>query len=454
MEFPNGLGGVSDSASFPQTLLKRFSQRESWATRRLLGASRTFFLFFFVQSIQGYSFPREMRQTNRQLSRTEIWPRTAFSSDIEAREGYRVSFSRTLEPEASHHIHLTKNATRNRTGLNESDHANANSYGSSHTEPQVCNMDKQPCQPAAPEHGRELNADARLESCSTSDCATISRELCKAVSVSLGLAMDSSDISELDPYHACTADDQIRGNSLFGVSPPICPGTETSVSEYIKCHDRYDRPLQKDEQLVEIFRSSEDATTLHYLSSTLASVDEQEFRNSATDDTTSKVIDHLDIARAASCPYVALMVPENFAHLTQTVSERPPCLTFCKPPGQASDIGEAMEGKYADYLQEQYSVKIKSEAINNESAGTFWDTNYSYNENGNSQFGSSRQYINTRSAVPNTTFMCSPYERSVIRERPSTEQWYASTGMPPYPNHNQVKKEVGDWLDVSYNDAR
>ncbi|KAM4620319.1 LOW QUALITY PROTEIN: androgen receptor [Polymixia lowei] len=195
----------------------------------------------------------------------------------------------------------------------------------------------------APRRGKELNADDRVAiSCSNSACATISettRAVCKAVSLSLGLAMDSSDMSDLDASVApCVANDHMRGDYLLGIASLNCPGTQTAASEY-KCRDCDERPLQSNKQLVEIFKSSEDAPTLHHL--TRASMDEQkEFRLTETDDITSKEIDHLDTAYPVSCPYGPL-VPENLTHFGQTVSER--TSHVYKPPGQVSAIGETME---------------------------------------------------------------------------------------------------------------
>uniref|UniRef100_UPI003AB0983C androgen receptor-like isoform X1 n=1 Tax=Centroberyx gerrardi TaxID=166262 RepID=UPI003AB0983C len=397
-----------------------------------------------------------MSQTNRHLSRTKIW-----TGGEKMREGDVVqvlSVSRALQTEESR-VHFTKNSTGNRNGeVSVSYNADANMYGSGHTNPQACNMEKHRCQPAAPHHQGELNADGRVaSSCSYSACATISetaRELCKAVSVSLGLAMEPTDMSDLDPaLPPCVGHNQMRADYFFGVAPLSCPGAPAAASES-KCPDRNDRALHGSKQLVEMFKSSEDASALHHLISTRTSADEQDFRLSEADDISSKEIDHLDTARPTYCPYGPL-VPDNLAHFGPTATERPSHVY--KPAGQARDTGEAMENKYVDYLQEQYSVKIKSEAISSESAGTVWGTNYPYNENGSTPFGGSRQCVNTHSTGANTTFICNPYERSVMhRERPGPEQWYhgGMLGRPPYPSSNYVKNEVGDWLDVSYNDAR
>uniref|UniRef100_A0A8C4I6I3 Androgen receptor n=1 Tax=Dicentrarchus labrax TaxID=13489 RepID=A0A8C4I6I3_DICLA len=377
----------------------------------------------------------EMSQTNRQLSCNKI------------------ALSMAQNPEESP-VYFTKNSSGNGADrLKESDHADPNTYGSGHTNSLACDMEKHCCQTAAAPQEELLNADCRVgDSRSFSACATISetaRELCKAVSVSLGLAMESSDTSDVDggTLHSCAANDHIRGEYLFGVGavPLNRPGAQ--AADY-KCPDRDDRPLHGQKQLVEMFKTSETAARLHHLTSTWTSVDEQNFTMCKADDITSQKIDHLDTStRAASCPY-AQSAPGNLAHFGQARETEKPCRVY-KPPNEARDFAEAMENKFGGY-PEQYSVKIKSE--DPESLAASWGTNYTFNEKYNSQFwGSRQQCMNAHSTGASTAFICNPYERSVVRP----EQWYPG-GMlrPPYPNSNYVKTEVGEWLDVAYNDTR
>ncbi|KAM3869271.1 androgen receptor [Diretmus argenteus] len=307
-----------------------------------------------------------------------------------------------------------------------------------------------------------------------STCATISetaRELCRAVSVSLGLATDPGDMTDLGLERG--------GEYLFAPLTAACPS-------------RDERSLPSTKQLVEMFKSSEDAAaSLHHLSSARSAVEQREFRLCGDDETETDHLDtarpvaschldtarpvtchldtarpvtchldtarpvtcHLDTARPVACPYGPLG-PENLAHFGQTVSH------VYRPTGQLCDFGEATEEKYVDYLQEQYSVKIKSEDVNGESAGTSWGGSYGYNEHGNAAaFGGARQCVNPHGAGPSATFICTgnnPYEGSVMRrERPSPEPWYPGGTLgraPGYPGSSYVKTEVGEWLDV--NDSR
>ncbi|CAG02975.1 unnamed protein product, partial [Tetraodon nigroviridis] len=84
----------------------------------------------------------------------------------------------------------------------------------------VSDMEKRCCHTAAAQE--ELSADSLLgDGRAFPACAVISdtaRELCKAVSVSLGLAMDAADMDTALP--ACSANERARGESLLGV--PAC----------------------------------------------------------------------------------------------------------------------------------------------------------------------------------------------------------------------------------------
>ncbi|GLD47003.1 androgen receptor-like protein [Lates japonicus] len=312
-------------------------------------------------------------------------------------------------------------------------------------------MEKHCCQTAAAPQ-ELVNAGCRVgDNPSFSACATISetaRELCKAVSVSLGLAMESNDTSEVDvALPPCAASDHIRGENLFGVGavPLNCPGAQAAGAEY-RCPDRGDRPLHGQKQLVEVFKSSEQAAPLHHFTSTRTSVDEQNFTLCEADDITSKEIDGLDAARAASCPY-ATSAPGSLARSGHTAAERS-CRVY-KPPGEAMDSLEAAESKFGGYRPEQYGVKVKCEE--SESAGPPWAGNYTFNERYNSQVWGSRHCMNAHGAGANAAFICNPYERSVMR----SEEWYPG-GMrrPPYPSSSYMKTEVGEWLDATYNDTR
>ncbi|XP_022601703.1 androgen receptor-like isoform X2 [Seriola dumerili] len=419
--------------ALPGPLPKRFAHRECWLSSnnhwdlsRLLpckvrfpGQVNTFW---------------EMSQTSRQLSCSRICP----EGEKIKTGGFVSAPSMSLKTEESR-VYFIKNSTGPGVGrLKDSDNADANIYGSGHIIPQVCAMEKHCC--AVPQE--LVNAGCRVgDSPSFSACATISetaRELCKAVSVSLGLAMESNDTSDMDAaLPPCAASD--HRDNVFGVGamPINYAGAQAAATEY-RCPDRDDRPLPGQEQLVKVFKSSDTAAPLHHFTSTRTSVDEQNFTLCEADDITS--------ARTASCPYVR-SAPVSLAHFGQTATR--PCRVFKPPDEEARDSVEAMENKFVGYQPEQYNVKVKSE--DGEPAGALWTSDYTFNEKYNSQFWGSRHCMNAHSTGANTAFICNPYERSVMR----SEQWYPGRMLrPPYPNSSYLKTEVGEWLDVTYNDTR
>ncbi|XP_070699202.1 androgen receptor-like [Pempheris klunzingeri] len=386
-----------------------------------------------------------MSQTNRQLSCNTIW-----SGGQKIKTGDGVSAPSMAQKTEESRVYFTKNSTWSGAGrLKESDNADPNTYGSGRTDQLPRDMEKQCCQTAAAPQEGLLNADCRVgaDSRAFSACATISetaKELCKAVSVSLGLALESSETGDLDAALLPCAD-QIRGECLFGAGAGAGAGAValSCPSARAAAPDRDDRPPHGQKQLVEMFKSSDSAALPQYFTSTRTSVDEQNFALCKADGISSEDIDHLDSARAASCPY-AQSAPGILAPFGHGATERP-CRAY-KPPDEERDFGEAMEKKFGGYQLQQYSVKIKRE--DGEPVGAVWGSGCTFNERHEAHVWGPRPCMN---AGPNTPFICNPYERSVV----GPEQWYPG-GMlrPPYPNSNYTKAEVGQWLDVTYNDTR
>ncbi|KAM4545280.1 androgen receptor [Odontesthes bonariensis] len=383
-----------------------------------------------------------MSQTNRQLSCYKIW-----LEDKKIKASDAVSaHSMALKTEASQ-VYFTQNLAGS-GALRFKESENEISYGSGRINPQACDMETHCCQTAATSQKELLDADCRVgDSRSFSACATISetaRELCKAVSVSLGLAMESNDMSDLDAAPA--PNEQMSGKYFFGVdaSSLNCPGVQKTEYRYPV---RDDRPPHGQKQPVKMFKSSETAAPFHHITSTRTSVNAQNFTLCEADDITSNEIDHLDAARATSYPYAPTLPLDNLAHFGHTDAERP-CQAYNTLDG-VGDFAGAAEHKSGGYQSEPYSVKVKCEE--GDTAGGSWASNYAFNKKCNSHFGGSRQCMNAHESGANAAFICNPYEGSVMRP----EQWYPD-GMPrtPHPNSNYLKREVGEWLDVSYNDTR
>lgn len=301
----------------------------------------------------------------------------------------------------------------------------------------VCDMEKRCCQTAAAPQ-EELTADSLVgDSRTFPACAVISetaRELCEAVSVSLGLAMDTGDMDTALP--ACSANDRTRGECLLGVSamPVKFPGAQSiDAAEY---QDERLQPGQK--QPVELFKSSDGAALLQQRAPTLTSAEDRKFTLCKADDFASEEFHHLDSVRAASCSYAHSA--QNNLELFGQVTERP-CRVY-KPPDEARDVTEAAERKFGGYEPEHYGVKIKSEVPGN--AGVLLGSNYTFSDKYNSEFWDGRQCMSTHGNGANSA-LCNPYERSVVRH----EQWYyGGMAKNPYPNSSYMKSEV------AYSDPR
>lgn len=338
------------------------------------------------------------------------------------------------------------------SSLASTDNAEASHRGEGRTNRLARDMEKQCCQTAGAPQEELFNTGCRVgDSRSFSACATISetaRELCKAVSVSLGLTMESVDTSDMDvSLRPCSQGDHTRGEFLLGVEAPSSDGAPVVVAGAYKCpSERDERPVAGQEQLVEMFRSS--AGRLQDFSHTRTSVGEQSFALCEAEDvTTAEERDHLDPATHAEC------CTYGQSAAGAPAAERS-CRLYKSPADEARDFGEAMESKFARYLPEPYGVRIKSEEPGCSRA--LWGNSYAFQDKcNNSQLWASRQCSEPRSAAANSAFCTNnPYERSVMRP----EHWYGG-GMlrPPYPNSNYstyLKAEVGEWLDVAYNDNR
>lgn len=296
----------------------------------------------------------------------------------------------------------------------------------------VGDMEKGCCQAAAAPQ-EEVTADSRTFPA----CAVISetaRELCKAVSVSLGLATDTGDMDAALP--ACAANDRTRGDCLLGLSamPVKFPGAQSVDAAELR-----DARVQAGrEQPVELRKSSDGAAPLQHRASTQTSADGRKFTLCKADDLASEELHHLDSLRAASCPYVH-SAQINFALFGQ-VTERP-CRVY-KPPDEARDVAEAAEFKFGGYEPEHYGVKIKSELPG--TAGVLLGSNYTFNDKNNSEFWDGRQCMSTHGSGANSA-LCNPYERSVVRHEP----WcYGGMSTNPHPSPSYMKSEV------TYNEPR
>ncbi|XP_020789247.1 androgen receptor-like [Boleophthalmus pectinirostris] len=335
-----------------------------------------------------------MSQTNRQLSCSALWPR---GEKIKADCGVRAP-SMALKTEESR-LYLSSKSRGSR--FRERENTDTDGYGARHVSVRTCDMEKQwyPSQAAAAPQDDLLKPE-----CSFSACATISetaRELCNAVSVSLGLTMESSgDTSDAEPsLLPCTASEQRSSDYLFN--------GQHAVADY-RCQGK---PVS--------YKTSENTAQMHHLDSSRIPSSESNFSVCESgNDLTSK--DTLESTLAIPCPYAPIM-PDNFGHRAIERS----CRGY-KFPGDASSRG--------GYQAEDY-VRVKSEDM--------WVGSYSYSDK--TLWTPRQRTVSTpHSAAANPAFLCSP------------EQWYSAGGVfrTTYPSSSYMKPEVGEWLDVAYNETR
>ncbi|XP_065122992.1 androgen receptor [Paramisgurnus dabryanus] len=324
-------------------------------------------------------------------------------------------------------------------------------------------------------------ASSRACSSSSTTISETARELCKAVSVSLGLAMESSELGEVGPHHApptpLTTESSTNDIYLFGMPLLDCSLNQRETGgkrgEYALAAGRErGAELQGNDKVLGMFKSGHlehlpgERTTLpcNNSSHTHLSADVQEVHefgslsgdiaNLSSEGTSATTAPDMDASRAASCQFEQLL-PANMAHYVHPESDlnNGPSRSFMKPPSMSGEFAGPAEDRYSEYMN-MYNVKIKAE---NET----WGYPHRYTEDGNGQYGPPKQ----RTPYPSgheAPFICNPYEygRSgalMPRERPPPEQWYPG-GMltrPPYPNVPCVKNEMGEWLDVTpFTDGR
>uniref|UniRef100_A0A8C5G6P7 Androgen receptor n=2 Tax=Gouania willdenowi TaxID=441366 RepID=A0A8C5G6P7_GOUWI len=367
----------------------------------------------------------EMSQTKPQLSCRKLWSE---GEKINA-DGGESAPGMALKSEESR-LYFSKNLPGSR--LKEPDHASA--YGSGHFEPH--DVEKQSCQSctasssSASPHGDLFNAECR----SVSACATISetaRELCKAVSVSLGLTMESGDSSDVDavlPPRVSSSDHRDYFFAVDAAYHQSRPGAQAAGSECYRCPDRVQAAGTRNL----MFKSSDTSTPFHHLTCARISVNEPNFTLCEAGD---KEINH---TVAPSCSY-AQSDADSYGH---AATERP----YEPSEDAGGDFVGVPEERTDAYPLGKYGVKLECEE--GEPARAPWVSNCTVTDRYNSQFWGSKS---STSSAASSAFIRNPYERSSVRP----EQWYQG-GMlrPSYPSPGFIKSEVGEWLDVAYADNR
>lgn len=270
--------------------------------------------------------------------------------------------------------------------------------------------------------------------CSFTACATISdtaRELCNAVSVSLGLVMEAGS----ENASANDGGEEVTTTATAALLPCVPAAGEylftsgaPSVSDY-RCHGKQT-----------LFHKSQESNgkAQRYENARVPSVyarGEAGFPEHNRDFTTqTSARDTLESALAIPCPYAPL-VPENFR------LERA-CRSYAGGKLQAHELSGCRGGGGGLYA-EDFPVKVKSEDV--------WGSGYGYGE-GRGLYGArepARQQQQRSGNGNGPAFICSPYER-----RSAQEAWYGSAARSGYPGVGYVKADVGEWLDVAYSEPR
>lgn len=330
---------------------------------------------------------------------------------------------------------------------------------------------------AAEVHKRELGSgrDASVASisraCSSSTISETARELCRAVSVSLGLAMESSELGEMGPHHAPPPPPLTTESSSDEMYLPLldCSVSEPEEGakdrEYALATGQRDRGLELRgrDKVLGMFKSGDlagEVTTLQYsnasrshLTSGVQEVHEfasmsGDIANLSSGGTAARTTPDMDATHAASCQFEQLL-PASIAHFVHPEFENGPSQSFAKPSAMSGEF----TGPVENYVN-HYNAKIKAEMMPRELNDT-WAYPHRYADESNGQYRPPKQRT-TYATGHETPFICNPYEYGqsgslVARERPPPEQWYP-VGMlarPPYPNVPRVKNEVGEWLDVT-----
>ncbi|XP_041949503.1 androgen receptor isoform X1 [Alosa sapidissima] len=465
MEIPVGLGEVCNSPntifreSYPNLFHSVRVARTNTVVSETLDLSSS--KCSFLHQIQS----REMRQTSRQSPWEDACSGTAYLSKYEVTANLRNAQT-TVDVGVSR-VDVAKNSTNTEQKLSvtadETERASEREFSAGHSNSHSLSTDLNCCRPASVRHTPKLspNGDACVGNSSPgSTNTTISetaRELCNAVSVSLGLAMDSSEVSDLENYAPPLASEQSEGNSLEvslldsrtrGGPVAGAPTTEYSNSS-------------RDDSIISMFKTRPTnvnylrggVETLQDLTPSRAGRSEDEFGLSTCADfakDATVIMDH--------CRYqFDQMLPSNLTNFSS--AEPMPARSTISPPYMiykssvhSTDVAETAEEKHHS---NHCNKKIKTETMTSE----VWGYPYRYAENRNAPYGHYRQTMHPYCSGSQPAFISKSYDYGglMARERATSEQWYASGMLSrmSYPTSGCVKNDVGQWLDMStYSDGR
>ncbi|KAJ8266489.1 hypothetical protein GJAV_G00131000 [Gymnothorax javanicus] len=371
-------------------------------------------------------------------------------------------------------IHVSKSSlgSNGDSSVLQPDNAQENAYGLFLSDQHNSYAQQKSSLPNAPRNRRDINphSDALVSnSCSESVCTTISetaREVCKAVSVSLGLSMDLHEINEPGHGVASTLASDLRKNYRREVPFLASSGDQENVQAEYKCSRVHEGQLLQNFELPGLFKSRDvhgftNELAASQLDTTYSNWDMQDIRLNAETETQAfqehESCLNMDESRSGFCRFDQLL-PAALPHHSRTepLTGRSNLRSqvFHKTLAPAHEL---VEGGHAD-SSAQCSAKIKTENLQHQPASA-WEREYRYNENSHSQYGPSRYGARPCCMETNNQFVAEPfdYQRAdglFRRDRSALESWVLDGIQNNMPSSNPrcLKTEVGDWVEVPYAD--
>ncbi|XP_063059148.1 androgen receptor isoform X2 [Engraulis encrasicolus] len=476
MEIPLGLGGVCDS---PNTVFRGSYPSPFYDYR---GARQTSFDYYhnrldLSSSKCGFLHQvhtREMRQTSRQPAREGTRSGTTCIS------GYEVSAKLGGADKSLSCGTSRTNATKSFTDTDDKFPDIAGDSGKEfidcQTNSRSLRTELNSCGSPSPRHTLRIHSNSDACVAHTSPVAastTISetaRELCNAVSVSLGLTMESNEVHVGDEEIPAPSlsPDHTDGN-LFEVQL-LDSGTGGGSVAGVPMRE-YRNPAA-DGKVFGMFKSrpgdvsclAGGVETLQDLTPPRPGWPENEFTPQQHTSCTGFAKDST-LIMDNSRYHVEQLLPTNLTNFSsveplpaRSVSS-PPLAIYKPTTAYSTDVAETAEEKY---YPNHYNRKIKSEVMSGEVPGV-WGYPHRHAENANAPYSPYRPAIHSYcSAVQPPYVSNKSYDYGggglMTRERSSSDsQWYASGMLSrmTYPTPACVKNDVGQWLDMSsYTDGR
>ncbi|MBN3284675.1 ANDR protein, partial [Polyodon spathula] len=458
MEIQIGLEGLRDSSNNP---LRGTFQNVFHSVRTQFQSCES------LDSKYGW----EMRQTSNQCA---PYFETPLSSESAVDEVQSAAFNRQLiAPDRSRSF--TKRAMSSGSEFSTALAAGAVEEGvcaSFFSDLPHCSLEQQGAAVSvAPQNDREYNdSDAclRMQSRGTDSTGTTisetARELCKAVSVSLGLNIEPNEMNDLRSSHGSyLSSDRRQGDCMFEVPSLGCSSPGRSSA-----HDG--RSVQNDKD-VGMFngshanRSTSGVAPLQHHSiahseggEMVAEIKHQDdpvnFKFTGCEDSE----DHVNMDGGYLAPSQAVQsVPSNMASCVQN-QNWPGNMPHKNAPllGQSETVTVGTDGEYPTHFNLAPSFRIKTEEQNNE-----WGAQCRYKDNDGVAYRSSAPATHSQDTAQCGLFVCSPFEHwrssdMCAQDEVATESWYPGgmVGTMPYTKLPCLKTEGNDWAPVPYGDTR